>query len=811
MLDSIKDIEHLDLPDIDQLPNIEDLPSVVEEPTQKPISKKSDSSSIEKAGKNIAQGAKEIATDSWLSRLADWAGETATDTGVAFSKGATLDMAPAIMAQLATKFGAGEDIVKGDKEVMRILNEADKVAAESGQKVQPLKVFVTDPQTGQSVETKLTPSELEFFKQSKKDFEKEFQKHEERSPIMSTIGNVAGGMMGASLGGSLVSAGVSSASPMLGKIISKGINPENLLTTMRKASDTGSALTKAGAIAGAKQLAKLGAANAVLDAPVGMLTGGVTSEGSFSGTPEEQEQIKRDIAEKGLIASGFGALGSVGSNIIGGVGKRGFEYATEKLGLKNLAEEASTPIVRKIAQQTERGYEGKPSIASEAQLNVKPLKPGEAYVEGVPTPEFSKTQAKTFADSVKDIETSIGVSMDKALTNAKGSVTIDAPSIKNSMVQDILTKKLNLTKPDVVDLGEGLEYIGSSSVPKKINFEEFDSEIANKYLKGDARAAGLIRKALDNIDDPKEYRNALTELDNRIAEYKMGMGLSNLNIDAYKILKETRDQLKNKLAEAVPEFKLHSDRFSNLRKNIQEQVLSLGGKDVRFKDLGDSKFQKFEDGLINILNRVSDPNKSSLGALEANSQLQNGLQKFAQDELGLLKSGQIKSVRLPSFEGVKTVDPKNVNQSLDQIRKELKLKSDFATTYKSLMGGALEGNASAEKKLLGTAMDVSTSGIEGFGLGAAHFIGRTAKGLENVSNALNNLPNEKIASFAKTIQKNKTFAPFGKRLEEAAISNNGAAKNAALFVIMQNPKLREFLFKDPELSKEIEPLQEQQQ
>ena len=166
---SIKDIEHLDLPDIEelnQLPNIEDLPSVTEESAQKPVAKKSDASSIEKAGKNIAQGAKDIATDSWLSRLANWAGETATDTGVAFSKGATLDMAPAIMAQLATKFGAGEDIVKGDKEVMRILNEADKVAAESGQKVEPLKVFVTDPETGKSVETKLTPSELEFFKQS---------------------------------------------------------------------------------------------------------------------------------------------------------------------------------------------------------------------------------------------------------------------------------------------------------------------------------------------------------------------------------------------------------------------------------------------------------------------------------------------------------------------------------------------------------------------------------------------------------------------------------------------------------------------
>lgn len=299
-----------------------------------------------------------------------------------------------------------------------------------------------------------------------------------------------------------------------------------------------------------------------------------------------------------------------------------------------------------------------------------------------------------------------------------------------------------------------------------LNTREFDQ------LQSLLRKSQNVTRAAGEVPDTQISAKEAFDLRNKLLGFMKSSEEGGLN----QIAGDLVDKIEGELGQ-VPGF---SDALSKLKEipevtgemflNKTIQGAEQKGTGAAAEQIG-QKLGKIIEGA-----GTSGASSTSVGERKLLRDFFNNLRQVNQENPGLLQKVGIKNI--------------------DQLEKEVQKIGDLREIQKTIVG-TREQPASVESLLLKpfklVGLGSTTTG--GVGLNLANRLGQathklTNNPVTNFSKQLTALPIDGLKQIGQTLQQNPRYSAIGNRLMFALENGDTTAKNSALFVIMQNPELR---------------------
>lgn len=597
---------------------------------------------------------------------------------------------------------------------------------------------------------------LDLYRQHQKEEEAKYEALKEAHPNLAFAGELAGGFL---VPGGLVAKGVGEAA--------KG------------------ATTLEAILAAAKGGAKIGA---------------VAGAGSS----------KADVSDLGALGKDV-LGGAVGGAALGGTlsaAGQGISKGIPSLIAK--AEQADTPLIRNLAAAARKGFEGKKLLSDTAQKEIEEESQGaasqlEKSIEGT-RKEASEDITKVLESAKEkgalvnpDEDIKEGLALLGRNLKSKNLVTptIDAKTakkiatIENKVKSGKLTrvnadeeiKKLHATASGVAGGFEKALSAAGTDVSKTphemqgtldkltslvkgelspqeaynlaLDLEKFDPELLPPKL------AKMIKTAAKGSADVVLAPEMEAELNNQLASLQKDLNLGNITQEEFA---SEAAKLKSQYS-STPATRAF-DKEEDIKSKLAESLLNEGRhpdyQNKQLRDLGFSAPQKIYDVISKkIIEKLSDPSTTGDDARLLITTLEKNIQDL--------------NTKYPEM-----------NLDFSNIINRIKNVSQDVTLRKKILSEQGKTDAAA------TGVMDKLMNLSGYGGAYASGIlaGKGAAGMAKFNNLISTAGDTALMPVAKALQGVKGVSHLGAALEGALNNKSIAAKNAAIFSIMQNPEAR---------------------
>jgi len=499
----------------------------------------------------------------------------------------------------------------------------------------------------------------------------------------------------------------------------------------------------------AKALGKRALTEGAIGAAGGALSGGLSSEGKLVGaTEEEQSRLLEDI-KSGAISGGLlgGSIGAAAQGLgkLGGLAK---DYA------------GKTVAGKQIKEAFETGAEG---------LGYVTIPDKTAISAGIKTGVEDATKLmKTTLDSA-------GETIKNVLTEA------DAFGVKVSLPTGVLDDAISILKSKN---REGLIKKIKGALDQKMDPLTLTRQEANS-----PSVISKIRNLLKETHDDPELYNALKPTIDSLK-------------DSIQESFEKSPGLKEKLKElGLPaSYKKAMENYTKLASGIPETIISKGASpELRSKfisEYGDPS-GTLNKSVGDLVSKLFSPGADIKDSIYTMSVLKNNLDEIGSDpELVSVLNKAIKD----AGESPEIIKAFGKIKNIDDFKKALTSKIEDAaikeSTFKGVVGeSASEANFGsgpvAGIKALGREGTLRAANITGGAFGIAKAVYRSTPA--NVSKVLYSLPETQLRKVADRMLQDPALSKYGKNLASALAAGDTVKKDAALFLLMQNPKIRDFI------------------
>lgn len=249
--------------------------------------------------------------------------------------------------------------------------------------------------------------------------------------------------------------------------------------------------------------------------------------------------------------------------------------------------------------------------------------------------------------------------------------------------------------------------------------------------------------------------------------------------DVNQIAKNLVTSIEQEL-DKVPGFTKALTDLKTIPTQLGEQFLGDTFQNVGFKQSEAGLVKKLGDSLTSSIESAASAGSSTVAASE---------RKALTDFFNNLRTLNQKEPELLSKLGF---------ESIDQLEKSVKNIGDLREVNRIIAGKTHHAVSGAEALVKQPArlIGLGSTTLSGIGLNLANRAGRVVGAVSNnpvtnFSRKLVQLPTQSLNSIAEQLQASPQTKAIGDKLISAIQNNDTTAKNAALFVIMQNPNLRD--------------------
>jgi hypothetical protein len=497
-------------------------------------------------------------------------------------------------------------------------------------------------------------------------------------------------------------------------------------------------------------------------AKIGALAGAGSSKADLGNIEELGKDVLAGTAGGAILG---GAISTAGQGL-----SKGIPAVIAK------GEQADTPIIRNLAAAARKGFEGKKLLSDTAQKEIEKESQEAASsletqmagaVEGA-SKDIDvgfKRAAELEAKVIPDEEIKEGLALFGRNIKNEGLVTptVDAKTAKKiAAVQN----KLAAGKIDKATAEEQIKKIRLSSAGVAADFEQALSAGGADVSKTPHEMQGTLDKLTSLVKgelNPQEAYNLALELEKLDTELLPQGLVKSLKAAA----KESAD------VALAPESTVGSSPITrafqkqeDIKTKLPEMLLGEARPEQyqtkQLRDLGYSAPQKIYDTVSKkIIDKLSDPATTGDDARTLITTLEKNI-----DELN------------------KTYP--ELNLDFKQVINRIKNVSQDVTLRKKILSeqGKTDEVASGVLDKLTNLLGYGGA----YGTGSA--VGAVGRGLGKFNNLISSASDATLMPVAKTLQGVKGVSHLGAALEGALNNKSLAAKNAAIFSIMQNPEAR---------------------
>jgi len=497
-------------------------------------------------------------------------------------------------------------------------------------------------------------------------------------------------------------------------------------------------------------------------AKIGALAGAGSSKADLGNIEELGKDVLAGTAGGAILG---GAISTAGQGL-----SKGIPAIIAK------GEQADTPIVRNLAAAARKGFEGKKLLSDTAQKEIR--KESEEAASSLETQMAGavegaskdidvgfKRAEELGAKVIPDEEIKEGLALFGRNIKNEGLVT---PTVDAKTAKKIATvqNKLAAGKIDKVTAEEQIKKIRLSSAGVAADFEQALSAGGADVSKTPHEMQGTLDKLTSLVKgelNPQEAYNLALELE-KLDSTLLPQGLvKSLKAAA----KESADVV------LAPESTVGSSPITrafqkqeDIKTKLPEMLLGEARPEQyqtkQLRDLGFSGPQKIYDTITDkIIDKLSDPATTGDDARTLITALEKNI-----DELN------------------KTYP--ELNLDFKQVINRIKNVSQDVTLRKKILSeqGKTDEVASGVLDKLTNLLGYGGA----YGTGSA--VGAVGRGLGKFNNLISTASDSALMPVAKTLQGVKGVSHLGAALEGALNNKSLAAKNAAIFSIMQNPEAR---------------------
>lgn len=535
-------------------------------------------------------------------------------------------------------------------------------------------------------------------------------------------------------------------------------------------------------------------------AKMGAKVGGLAGAGTSESTLEDVEGLGKDI----LGGAAGGAIFGTGLSAAGQGISKGIPALIAK------SEQADSPLVRNLAAAARKGFEGKKLLTDTAQKEIeeeaqKAASNLEQQIQSVrkeASDDITKllTEAKEKGalvspdEEIKEGLTLLGRNLkkEKAVTP-----TIDA---KTARKINTIENKVKKGKLDRATADEEIKKLHESASGVAAEFEQALSAAGSDVSKAPHEMQGILNKLTAFVKGelpPQDAYNLaldLEKLDPKLIPAGLGKAIKSaaktsadvtLAPEMQRTLSSETAKLRDKLRLGqltAEEYTAEAGKLLNqygatpatrafqkeqdVKLKLAESLLGEGRPDEyltkEIRDLGFSAPQKIYDIITkDIIGKLSDPSTSGDDARKLMTVLEKNINDLN-----------------------KTYPELNLN--FGSILQKVKDVSQDVTLRKKILSEQGKTDAAATG-VLDKLMNVTGYG-GAYGIGTAAKIGKS--GITKFNNFITSASDVTLMPVAKALQNTPKVDFLGHALEGALNNKSIAAKNAAIFSIMQNPDAR---------------------
>jgi hypothetical protein len=463
-----------------------------------------------------------------------------------------------------------------------------------------------------------------------------------------------------------------------------------------------------------------------------------SSEGSVTGTPEQQEQLASDLATGvgiGAVAGGgIGALGQVAAP----AAKKMLEPVAEFT--KDIYE--NTPYLRQLAGSFKKyGMDYGVSPRSE-----KAIQTGVMGVEGgTPFSQLNLKRTGEVVDVLEKTKETLGKNVEKSLSS-----------------------DLKLDMDDAVrNFSDNFNRV-AAELPS-INKDEKVKDILQ-----------LLSKNKYNSLNPKEVKSLTDQLSNIINRTESSKYSSMELEELSKLLNTFRKDLDTNLKNALPEYAKAANDYTKFMQAAYEQPI-MGKYSPELSDLFYSNLKDPELKLTKAYEKlIEETGKLSATDTQTSfSNLQRALQKLESEGVPL------------NFKS------KDFLKKLKDYADDAAIRDAVVHTQESQAGptkamGLLTGLGETGKAW-------SYLGAQKAGKYVGRPVQSLSSKVQSLSSKLYNAPIDQLDTLANRLTQIPELEMLGRSLKEGIESNDSFKRNAALFSIMQNPSAKLLIDSDEEV------------
>jgi len=493
-------------------------------------------------------------------------------------------------------------------------------------------------------------------------------------------------------------------------------------------------------------LAKKAGTAALTGAATGAVYGaGKSEKGKLIGaTPEEEEKLKADVLG-GTLTGGVvgGALGTAVP-----LAGAGFKALKEKFGDKLTNYISDSPFWSQAQKSKELGEQG---------INIYSEKAAQGPIGETSGLIHQDTNAtRDLVNRIYNVDSKLGQKVGESIDKATDQgVTVD---LSEPMLNSVNTFK-NLLDKDQTLLAN----------PKA---QKLYDTIFQMSKGGDFDASNLTPKEVQSL------RNSVVDFADSIKQ--KDPGIASLG---YQFQKQIGDALK----EAVPEYKVSSERFEQFRRLVPETMISgstpVDISQVKLGNLKNDEAKLFQSAK-KMIQGARMPGTGAQESKETFKNLINGVNEFEQSEAQRLASGQI-SVNEPLPKLVDSTDKSQASGLQDLIKDKA---DQSALLQQAWRVNPQESAATATKGSMfgrGSIMNFANK----YGLYKDTLTKPVAAPVK-LTQKMYNASEEELRNMAQKMSEIPGLSSVGKTLLQGLDNKDISGVNAAIFSIMQNPQAR---------------------
>ena len=495
----------------------------------------------------------------------------------------------------------------------------------------------------------------------------------------------------------------------------------------------------------AKAAGKAALVEGTLGAASGALAGSLSSEGKLIGaTPEERELLLKD-AREGLLTGGAlgGAAGAVSPLIRKGAGAA-VDWAKDKLD--------DTIIGKQLRQAFKLGEAGGGYISEPQKIaRAQEISKGVEESKDIITSALDKA-GERIGDAI-DVAESAGAKVSVPEKDVKSLIPFLEESGEAELVRDLMQV-----------MGSGIDPItltptGSSVLTPK-------------------QAYALRTKLKDyTYKDPNVYR--------KIKPFVKSID------DQIESAFEKNSNLKSLVQEqGLSSYRQAMDAYTNLADALPETIIGKGARTgERGAYYGDRVYRDkiLREGLESLVSKRYRPGEISSDAIKTMESSSGGLHS----KLTTLSQDPENKTAYDNI--AKSIGFKNIDDLKGKLISKIEDTAEKASTKGSAIG--YDAESLGVGKSLTRQSAIIGANIAGESKRLLSGVGGAVKESMPVrlSKQIYSLPETSLQDVAKKLQESPRMSKYGKNLADALAAGDNVKKDAALFLMMQNPETRAFL------------------